>query len=160
MAKIGEVRKVYPPEGMTHINAQGNVIMAEGTPLTITKQLLALAKARLIRIDDSTSDQPPAPPPTPPVPPQPPQTDPDNTLDINTPTQEPEPVAASELVQPQGSNLDQLRAAKLEQIRNMNSDQLREFVKSIGQDPEGKRRGSLLSLARAHVESLPEDQLV
>jgi hypothetical protein len=150
---IGEVHTVYPREGMDHIMVQGQRVTAQGAAMTITRELLALEKARFIRIDTGAAPAPhPAPPAPPPMPPPaPPQPDP-HALDIDTP--------AAQSAPPEAPAPDDPRARKLAEINQMNNEELRQFVESIGQDAQGKRRGSLLQLARTHVQNMPADQLV
>ena len=48
--KIGELRTVLPPLGTNSIMAQNHAIPATGVPLIITKELLVLYQASIIRI--------------------------------------------------------------------------------------------------------------
>jgi hypothetical protein len=159
-----EVRKVFPPEGINRMSVQGSVVTSDGTPMTITPELRALEKAHFIRIDADATDRPSEPmppspepvtlPPSPMPAPEPsPAPEPASPLQINTPR---------EALAPQpnvGEIAEKLRASKLGEIQQMDTEDLRQYVESLGHDSHGKRRGSLLSLARSHIVGLPADQL-
>lgn len=89
--KIGELRTVLPPLGTNSIMAQNHAIPATGVPLIITKELLVLYQASIIRIvgdpidpqifDPSPLPLPATPPSSPPPAPDKPDTPPRNGTD-------------------------------------------------------------------------------
>jgi hypothetical protein len=144
--KIGETRRVFPPENVGSMRVKGQTISSEGTPLEITQQLLALHEAGMLQIeeDGAPAAAEPAPPPPPPAspPPTPPAAPP-----------VPEGFEGREKAQrAEGDAAKDLPTA--EQIDAMSDDNLKDFLISIGFEPKGQKRATLVRRAKVYLENV------
>jgi hypothetical protein len=134
---LGEVRRVHPPQGIKGpISAMGHIIPAEGIDVEITKDLLKLHSAGMIRIAEKAVVAPPGSEPIAEVPEE----------------YVPSPVIVEDEKAPQSSHSEGLPTTL---FVTMSEGELREYIKAkTGKSPHGRcRKEALIKMAEEASEA-------